>query len=88
MIAISARLAVAWVDPLALLIDHQTHGIGIDVDHLQRLADRLKAEPDATTDPIVCQRRKGRLWVENGRHRVLAHLLAGRATCAAVIVEE
>jgi hypothetical protein len=87
MIPITAHLRAEWVDPVLLLMDHQAHGIGIDGDHVLALVARLRADPEQSTDPIVVARRAGRLWVENGRHRVLAHLLAGRAQISAVIVE-
>jgi hypothetical protein len=86
VIPVDAAIAAAWLDPLDLMIDHRSHGMGLDMDFLLKLVERLEATPAEACDPIVVERRDGRLWIRNGRHRALAHLLAGRLRIACVIV--
>lgn len=88
MIPNGTRLGAAWVNPDDLLVDHREHGIGLESGKLSALISWLRAHPEGSTDPVVAERRNGRLWITNGRHRTLAHQLLKRERIAVVVVSE
>jgi hypothetical protein len=88
MVSNSSQLSAKWLPLWLLVVDHADHQTPMDMAQLQWFVEWLTAHPDASTDPIVVAPwSRGVYRVLNGRHRFVAHLLAGRQQIAAVIVE-
>lgn len=88
MISADAPLQIVRISPYDLLMDHTAHGMPLDACHLDHCRRLLDEHPDQDLDPVIARRDDaGRLWVTNGRHRVLAAQLERRVRIP-VVVEE
>lgn len=84
MIPRSCTLEVCRLPVSHLLVEETAPG---DPQRVLLYYNLLLEQPENDTDPIVVEPRGNAIYaVKNGRHRKMAHVLAGRDTIAAVIV--
>lgn len=88
MIPPHRTLTVARLDPRAVAVCDADHGCPMVAAQVAHYVDLLTRLPTHDTDPIVVRRAGDLHWVMNGRHRLAAHIVAGRATILALIYEE
>lgn len=83
MVPRDAELSIARLSVSDLLVEELVPG---DPERVLLYVGLLKGNPDQDTDPIVVAPKGGRYVIKNGRHRFMAHILAGRPTICAVVV--
>lgn len=87
MIDLTAKLTACQVPLDAIAFPTTGHWpAALDFDQVRHYTQLLETQRDQDTDPIILACTDGGYVITNGRHRFIAHCMAGRATIAAVVV--
>jgi hypothetical protein len=82
----NATLHAAWLPIDRIVVRHADHDLPMNIERITMYRNLLRDEAQST-DPIVVVPAGDVYRVTNGRHRFMAHMVAGRDVIAAVIVK-